>query len=80
MVHVNITFFLPALPSSRFPQSVQNMREPIAAIVGGWSGRAAPYRLVRLDEMRLREKSDRAPEFAGRAPSAAAALDANGRR
>lgn len=32
-VQVSTTFCLPALPSSRFPQSVQKTREPIADIV-----------------------------------------------
>jgi hypothetical protein len=35
MAQVNVTFFLPALPSSRLPQSLQKMREPIADIVSG---------------------------------------------
>jgi hypothetical protein len=35
MVHVKVTFFLPALPSSRLPQSLQKMREPIADMVNG---------------------------------------------
>lgn len=35
MAHVSMTFFLPALPSSRLPQSVQKMREPIADMVNG---------------------------------------------
>jgi hypothetical protein len=30
MAHVKVTFFLPALPSSRLPQSLQKMSEPIA--------------------------------------------------
>jgi hypothetical protein len=30
---VRITFFFPALPSRRLPQSAQKMREPIADIV-----------------------------------------------
>lgn len=35
MVQVKTTFFWPALPSSRLPQSVQKMREPIADMVVG---------------------------------------------
>jgi hypothetical protein len=33
MAHVKVTFFFPALPSSRLPQSLQKMREPIADMV-----------------------------------------------
>lgn len=43
MAHVNMTFFLPALPSSRLPQSVQNIREPIADMVGGRFCCATPF-------------------------------------
>jgi hypothetical protein len=32
MAQVSVTFCLPALPSSRLPQSVQKMSEPIADI------------------------------------------------
>lgn len=33
MAQVRVTFFFPALPSSRLPQSLQKMREPIADMV-----------------------------------------------
>jgi hypothetical protein len=35
MAQVKVTFFLPALPSSKLPQSMQKMSEPIADMVRG---------------------------------------------
>jgi hypothetical protein len=35
MAQVKMTFFLPALPSSRLPQSLQKMREPMADMAAG---------------------------------------------
>jgi hypothetical protein len=73
-----MAFCLPALPSSRLPQSVQNTREPIAAIVLIVSRQKSAIFTFALAEKRARK--ERAPALViarpqGRAESQDASTD-----